>query len=189
MVRHRPDFDFDEEEYYYEAEDLLESQDSELSFDDEEDLEPFSDDDVPGSERGVEISMEVDSEGREIWYAEDPRVPGSTSIGHSAEEAIEGVADRRQQYREMLRRSREGPSEDEEAEAIPEPEHPSGEHEVNISLELDESGREIWYASDPEVPGSRSIGHSAEEAVDGLEERRREYRDMLKRSRKKRTTD
>lgn len=52
-------------------------------------------------------------------------------------------------------------------------------------MEVDESGREIWYAKDPRVPGSQSIGHSAEEAVDGLEERRKKFREMLKKSRKK----
>jgi predicted RNase H-like HicB family nuclease len=86
----------------------------------------------------------------------------------------------------MLRRSREGSPEDDEPEAIPEPEHVSGEHDVNISMEVDETGREIWYAKDPRVPGSHSIGKSAEEAVDGLEDRRREYRDMLHKSRGKR---
>ena len=126
--------------------------------------------------------MEVDADGREVWHAEDPRIPGSSSIGHSAEEAVEGVEDRRQQYREILRRSRDGDLEDDELEEIPQPEH-TGEHEVRISMEVDASGREVWYAKDPRVPGSQSIGHSAEEAVDGLEERRKKFREMLKKSR------
>ena len=58
-------------------------------------------------ERGVEISMEIDEQGNEVWYAEDSEVPGSTSRGHSVEEAVEGVEDRRRIYREMRRRSRE----------------------------------------------------------------------------------
>ncbi len=58
-------------------------------------------------ERGVEISMEVDEDGNEVWYAEDSQVPGSTSMGHSVEEAVEGVEDRRRLYRDMKRRSRE----------------------------------------------------------------------------------
>lgn len=58
-------------------------------------------------ERGVEISMEIDEQGNEVWYANDSEVPGSTSMGHSVEEAIEGVEDRRKAYRELRRRSRE----------------------------------------------------------------------------------
>ncbi len=185
MVRHRPDFDYDEDEYYFEVDDLLDAEEDDLLLDDEEDLESLSPDEFPSGEHGVEISMEVDAEGKEIWYAQDPRVPGSSSIGHSAEEAVEGVEDRRREYRELLQKSREGILDD-ETEPIPPPDSVSGEHDVDISMEVDESGREIWYAKDPRVPGSRSIGHSAEEAVDGLEERRREYREILKKSRSKR---
>ena len=58
-------------------------------------------------EHGVEVSMEVDEDGNEVWYAEDSQVPGSTSMGHSVEEAVEGVEDRRRLYREIKRRSRE----------------------------------------------------------------------------------
>lgn len=58
-------------------------------------------------ERGVEISMEIDEQGNEVWYANDAEVPGSTSMGHSVEEAVEGVEDRRRVYRELRRRSRE----------------------------------------------------------------------------------
>ena len=176
-------------DYNYDYDDDLEIEprdqhggEEELEFDeDEQGIDPHA---GPGSEDDVEISMDVDADGQEVWYAQDPRIPGSSSIGHSAEEAVEGVEDRRQQYREMLRRSRDGAVEDEDPDEIPEPEH-TGEHEVRISMEVDESGREIWYAKDPRVPGSQSIGHSAEEAVDGLEERRKKFREMLKKSRKK----
>jgi len=176
-------------DYDYDYDDDLETEprdeyggDEEPEFDeDERSIGPRA---GPGSEDDVEISMEVDAEGREVWYAEDPRIPGSSSIGHSAEEAVEGVEDRRQQYREILRRSRDESTEDEELDEIPEPEH-TGEHEVRISMEVDESGREVWYAKDPHIPGSQSIGHSAEEAVDGLEDRRKKFREMLKKSRKK----
>jgi len=176
-------------DYDYDYDDDLETEpqderagDGELEFDD--DKQSIGPREGPGNEDDVEISVEVDADGREVWHAQDPRVPGSSSIGHSAEEAVEGVEDRRQQYREMLRRSRDGTMEDEDPDEIPEPEH-TGEHEVRISMEVDESGREVWYAKDPRVPGSQSIGHSAEEAVDGLEERRKKFREMLKKSRKK----
>lgn len=56
---------------------------------------------------GVDVSMEVDEDGNEVWYATDSRIPGSTSRGHSVEEAIDGVEDRRRQFREMIRKSRE----------------------------------------------------------------------------------
>ncbi len=58
-------------------------------------------------ESGVEISMEIDDKGHEVWFAQDSRIPGSTSMGHSLEEAVGGIEDRRREYREMLRRSRE----------------------------------------------------------------------------------
>jgi predicted RNase H-like HicB family nuclease len=179
IVRRNNDYDYDsDDDLEFEPSDDLDY-DSELDFEDEElGIGPAS---GPGDDDDVEISMEVDADGREIWYAEDPRIPGSSSIGHSAEEAVEGVEDRRRQYREMLRQSREGDV-GEEPEEITELEH-TGEHEVQISMEVDAKGNEIWYAKDPRVPGSSSIGHSAEEAVDGLEERRSKYRDMLKKSR------
>jgi len=185
MVRHKPDFDYDEEEFIYESDGLFDSEDEEQLLDGDADFEDILDDDQPSADKGVEVSMEVDAEGREIWYAADPRVPGSASMGHSAEEAVEGVDERRREYREMLRKSREDLQED-EAEPLP-TDHVSGEHDVEISLEVDDAGRELWYAKDPRVPGSNSMGHSAEEAVDGLEQRRREYREMLKKSRTKRT--
>lgn len=185
MVRHNPDFDFDEEEYLYESDSLIDSDKEEYLFDEEEE-DTIPPQEFPRGERGVEISMEVDKDGKEIWYAEDPRVPGSVSMGHSAAEAVDGVDDRRQQYRDMLRKSREDTLDEEESEPIPAPEHVSGEHDVEISLEVDEFGREVWSAKDPRVPGSRSIGHSAEEAVDGVDERRREFREILRKSREKR---
>ncbi len=70
----------------------------------------------PTGEQDVEVSMEVDEDGNEIWRAEDSRIPGSTSQGSSMEEAIDGVADRRREFREMLRRAREGRKRREEAE-------------------------------------------------------------------------
>ncbi len=185
MARYNPDFDYDEEEFIYESGELFDSEEEEQLLDDDADLDDTLDDEYTSADKGVEVSMEVDAEGREIWYAADPRVPGSASMGHSAEEAVEGVDERRREYREILRKSREGLQED-DAEPIPPPDHVSGEHDVEISLEVDEAGREVWYAKDPRVPGSNSIGHSAEEAVDGLEQRRREYREMLKKSRGKR---
>ena len=180
MARNDYDYDYDDD-LDIESQDEY-GPDEELEFDEDElDIGPRA---GPGSDDSVAISMEVDADGREVWYAEDPRIPGSTSIGHSAEEAVEGVEDRRQQYREILRRSRDGSLDDDELVEIPEPEH-TGEHEVRISMEVDASGREVWYAKDPRVPGSQSMGHSAEEAVDGLEERRKKFREMLKKSRKK----
>jgi hypothetical protein len=81
-------------------------------FDDDEGMEPADDEDeLPAGyttgESGVEISMEIDEKGHEVWFAQDSRIPGSTSMGHSLEEAVGGIEDRRRQYREMLRRSRE----------------------------------------------------------------------------------
>ena len=78
-------------------------------------------DEIPTSEHSteeqeVDVSMEVDKDGNEIWRAEDSRIPGSTSQGSSLEEAMEGVEDRRREFREMLRRSRKGRKRREEAE-------------------------------------------------------------------------
>ncbi len=56
----------------------------------------------------TEISMEVDDDGNEVWYAEDPKIPGSSSLGNSLEEAMEGMEDRRREYREMISGSRTG---------------------------------------------------------------------------------
>jgi predicted RNase H-like HicB family nuclease len=187
MARKNYDYDYDSDDDLEFDSDADLDYEGELDFeeDDNLDLGPVS---TPEDSDDVDISMEVDAEGREIWYAQDPRIPGSSSIGHSAEEAVEGVEDRRREYREMLRQSREGASEEQEAEEIPELEH-TGEHEVQISLEVDETGNEVWYAKDPRVPGSSSIGHSAEEAVEGLEERRKKYRDVLNKSRRKKTKE
>ena len=71
--------------------------------DDEDQIPP----EYTTGESGVEISMEIDEKGHEVWFAQDSRIPGSTSMGHSLEEAVGGIEDRRRQYREMLRRSRE----------------------------------------------------------------------------------
>ena len=78
-------------------------------------------DEIPTSEHSteeqeVDVSMEVDADGNEIWRAEDSRIPGSTSQGSSLEEAMEGVEDRRREFREMLRRSRKRRKRREEAE-------------------------------------------------------------------------
>jgi len=132
-------------------------------------------------EDDVEISMEVDAQGNELWYAEDPSVPGASSMGHSADEAIEGVEERRRQYRDMLKRTRDAEDEDDLADVEP---PPPGDGGVEVSMEIDEHGNEVWYAKDSRLPGSGSMGHSVEEAVEGLDDRRRQYREMLKRSRK-----
>ncbi len=178
------DSDFDEEEFRYESEDSHDPPDR-GEFDSPDDAEEEDLDDIQGpdhasGEHDVEISREVDKDGNEIWRADDGKVPGGTSQGSSIEEAMEGLDDRRRAYRKMLRKSREGVEEEEE---IPEPEHSSGEHGVEISMEIDESGNEVWYANDAQVPGSTSQGHSVEEAVDGLEARRKAYREMRRRSR------
>ncbi len=150
-----------------------------------EDLDLLEDPDLSIDDDEVEISMEVDADGNPIYRAEDGRLPDSRSQGYSAEEAIEGLEERRRQYREMLRRSKSQDHEDEEPEDIPPPDDAGGGDGVNISMEIDEDGNEIWYATDPRVPNSISRGFSAEEAVDGLEDRREEYREILKKSRGK----
>ena len=113
--RHDSDLDRDKDD----AERDLEAEFRELGFRSRDDLpdsdvpreEEADEDESPPEfstgERGVEISMEIDEQGNEVWYAEDSEVPGSTSIGHSVEEAVEGVEDRRKVYRELRRRSRE----------------------------------------------------------------------------------
>ncbi len=94
----------------------------ESDFDDpEQSGDEAEDDEIPTSdhqtgEQEVEVSMEVDEDGNEIWRAEDSLIPGSTSQGSSMEEAMEGVEDRRREFREMLKRSREGRKRREEAE-------------------------------------------------------------------------
>ena len=101
----RYDRDYDDHDDY---EDYEDSYDVEL---DEEDDTVDNGDLLPESghrtDPGVEVSMEVDEDGNEVWYASDSRIPGSTSKGHSVEEAVEGVEDRRREYREMIRKSRE----------------------------------------------------------------------------------
>ncbi len=73
---------------------------------------------------------------------------------------------------------------EDELDEIPTLEHPTGEQDVEVSMEVDEDGNEIWRAEDSRIPGSTSQGSSMEEAMDGVEDRRREFREMLKRSRK-----
>lgn len=82
----------------------------------EDELDEIPISEHPTGEQEVEVSMEVDEDGNEIWRAEDSQVPGSTSQGSSMEEAMDGVEDRRREFREMLRRSREGRKRREEAE-------------------------------------------------------------------------
>lgn len=54
------------------------------------------------------------------------------------------------------------------------------EHEpVDVELEIDEvTGESRWVARDPELPGSESFGQSIEEAMEGLDERRKAFRKM-----------
>ena len=163
--------DFQEDDYIDDYEDDLD----ELDFLDEDDSSLDEDD--------IEISLEIDADGREVYYAEDAKIPNSHSQGYSAEEAIEGLEQRRREYREIRRRSRESSYDGDEPDEIPDPDSFKDDDGVHISMEIDEDGNERWYATDPKVPGSASMGLSAEEAVDGLEERRSEFREMLKRSR------
>lgn len=79
----------------------------------------------------------------------------------------------------------DAPGNGDDDDLIPAPEHPT-DPGVEISMEIDEHGNEVWTASDSRIPGSTSMGHSVEEAVDGVEDRRREYREMLRRSREER---
>jgi len=153
--------------------------------DDLDDLDLLGDPDSEFDDDDVEISMEVDADGNEIYYAQDAKVPNSHSQGYSAEEVIEGLEQRRREFRELRRRSRGARCEEEEPDEILDDDLPVNGDGVNISMEIDEDGNERWYATDPKVPGSASMGLSAEEAVDGLEDRRQEYREMLKKSRAK----
>ncbi len=82
--------------------------------DDDEEQDSVPESGLSTGEQDVDISMEIDEDGNEVWSAEDSKVPGSTSKGHSVEEAMEGVDDRRRQYREMLKRSRLERDDDEE---------------------------------------------------------------------------
>ncbi len=75
---------------------------------------------------------------------------------------------------------------DEDRGGVPQSGYSTGEQDVDISMEIDEDGNEVWSAEDSQVPGSTSKGHSVEEAMEGVDDRRKEYREMLKRSRKKR---
>lgn len=165
--------DYPDDEYLDDDEDELDD----LDFLDEADSILDEDD--------VEISLEIDADGNEIYYAEDARVPDSHSQGYSAEEAIEGLELRRREYREMRQRSKERAFESDEPDEIPAADFLADGDGVHISMEIDEDGNERWFATDPKVPGSASMGLSAEEAVDGLEERRSEFREMLKKSRAK----
>jgi len=159
---------------------LRDGEDDEL-----ENLDLLEDPDLSLDEDDVEISLEIDAHGNQIYHAEDAKVPDSRSQGYSAEEAIEGIEQRRREYREMLHRSKHGDYDLEEPDDIPEPDHLANGDGVNISMEIDEEGNERWFATDPKVPGSASMGLSAEEAVDGLEDRRAQFREMLKKSRDK----
>ncbi len=75
---------------------------------------------------------------------------------------------------------------DDSSEEAPPPEYSTGEAGVQVSMEIDEDGNEVWYAKDSKVPGSSSMGHSVEEAVEGVEDRRRLYREMKQKSREER---
>ncbi|MFQ5704628.1 MAG: hypothetical protein ACE5HT_11460 [Gemmatimonadales bacterium] len=143
------------------------------------DYEPPLED--PSGEHGIETSMEIDEEGNEIWYAEDSSLPGKVATGSSANEAIEGLEERRREYRERLRRSREAGYDEDDIGTIPTED--TGEAGIEVSMEVDEQGNEVWFARDSRIPGSSSMGHSVEEAVDGVEDRRKQYREMLRRSR------
>lgn len=178
MMRYHSDYD-DPEDDDLDDYSLLD-EDDEL-----DDLDLLDETDSSLDDEDIEISMEVDADGNEVYYAQDAKVPDSHSQGYSAEEVIEGLEERRREFREMRKRSREGQVEEEEPEEIPASDLPVNGDGVHISLEIDEDGNERWYATDPKVPGSASMGFSAEEAVDGLENRRQEYREMLKKSRAK----
>ncbi len=69
---------------------------------------------------------------------------------------------------------------------LPQKGHSTGETNVDISMEVDEAGNEVWIAGDSRIPGSSSMGHSLEQAMEGVEERRRQYREVLRRSREER---
>ena len=99
---------------YEDESDFYDPEQSDDESEDEVDEIPISE--HPTGEQEVEVSMEVDEDGNEIWRAEDSQIPGSTSQGSSMEEAMDGVEDRRREVREMLRRSREGRKRREEAE-------------------------------------------------------------------------
>lgn len=138
--------------------------------------------DDPSGEHGVETSMEIDEKGNEIWYAEDSSLPGKIATGDSANEAIEGIEERRREYREMLRRARETNDDSDDGEI---PSNDTGEAGIDVSMEVDEQGNEVWFAKDSRIPGSSSMGHSVEEAIDGVEERRKRFRETLRKSREK----
>ena len=102
---------------YDDYEDEPDLDDPEQSGDESEDeLDEIPTSEHSTGEQEVEVSMEVDGDGNEIWRAEDSLIPGSTSQGSSMEEAMEGVEDRRREFREMLKRSREGRKAREEAD-------------------------------------------------------------------------
>jgi hypothetical protein len=105
MNRYRYDYDHDEDGYAdYDSAEYPIGDDEEES-EEEQDTIPALD--RPSGQQGVDVSMEIDEHGNEVWFAKDARIPGSSSMGHSVEEAIDGVEERRREYREMLRRSRE----------------------------------------------------------------------------------
>ena len=173
----RDDLDYDD---YLEDSPLLDDDDE-----DPDELDFLEEPESSLNEDDVEISLEIDAAGNEVYHANDAKVPDSHSQGYSAEEAIEGLEQRRREYREMRRRSKSGDFDLEEPDVLPDEDHLADGDGVNISMEIDEDGNERWFATDPKVPGSASMGLSAEEAVDGLEDRRSEFREMLKKSRAK----
>lgn len=149
-------------------------------FEDGPDIDRRTPLDDPSGEHDIETSMEIDNKGNEIWYAQDSSLPGNVATGSSANEAVEGIEERRREYREMLRHSREAGDDEDDIDTIPTGD--TGEAGIEVSMEVDDGGNEVWFARDSRIPDSSSMGHSVEEAVDGVEDRRKQYREMLRNS-------